>query len=776
MKHIPFLSRAEQQSIIVDIGSPYRDYPLQHITEEAVALFRSAASMLNNDYREKRYPQLITALECYLQLTEKTLTLSSLTSGSFISIYLEMLGALNSPRFIDVTLPTRYKYSRTWTLLMKTINPGMLNGREIPLSATSVPSEIAVLVRKFNSMELSPHAESIWRAWPTFNQHGKLYWIPLRKIYEKLGIETTDAFYTVLSSWYEARRSDKIPVIKELADYIETYPGITPASLKNRVFVTNFWNDFWLHHSEERKSTCLETTIISNWANQWVSIATEFLTPSIFAPQYGAFPGPDKKNVTASEDGTSTLSSGALEELLVIVPLGCSDNEALQFLCKAIPESVQTAVTWANTEVALLMQRHRRRKALALAGSVKAKSAEYAYTVGSLVDADVAGYLEIASASYEHFGHQTTYEVPNLQLRYPYGLRETAYELGLPTSLELLSFATLLIAEHPQITPSFLEHLTLFDKYKRLSGLRRTNDGWYLIGVKYRKGKKHGQQRIKLTRKSLRVVLKLLAVTRSYREYMIKHGDTGWKMLFISGSGFRKPMPIRDFAPIHHKEKNINALVAQFSENCGMPHEHAVKYVNRFSLRAVRSTKALTVFIEKRSEAAMAKALGHEEHLPGLLSRYLPNEFVAFFRNRWIRAFQLRLVIEAVKDTPFLMKATGFETVEELDTFLVNNAFPNITKLSTAVKVNSEQSTERSDGNFVFNANKENLTALINISNAVKNAKYTVNATAMFWSELGDHVVAYIEKQNGMNPTISQALRAAKEDANSTVMEPILYD
>lgn len=767
----------QKTSIIADIYRPYRDYPYRSITGDAAEALRNTAAHLPKSYGNNTIGPVIRALECYLQLKGDVLTLDCLQSDRCESIALELLGAIYSTRFIKLSLTTRSVYARTWIRMVQALHSKRLQASSIPLSSVMVTESVSALVDRFESLQLLPDAEYLWRAWPTKNLHGKLYWLPLRSIYERLGRDFTDVLYNALDTWYSGRRADKIPVINELAEFISSHPTISPEMLKNRKFMTNFWHDFWEFYREERKKSCNNSTLATDWAHHWVSLATEVLTsPSLFAPHYGAFPGPDNTDNSSSPKNTSSAQFTKLDGLLIDFPVESADSDALEFLCQAIPRSVQIAVTWAEAEVKGLIHRHRRRKALARTGSVRTVGLTGVNSGGgALTKRSNASYLNNAAATYEFHGHQTCKEVPSIQVLYPTGLRTTAFELGLPTSTALLPFATLLVAEHPAITPSFLEHLELFNKHDKLSGLRKLDSGWYLIGYKYRRGKRLGQQRVKLTSRTLRVVLKLIAVTRSLREYLKRDGDSSWRKLFLSCSGFGRPLALKKFASLCCREERIKELTAEFSRHCGLCHESAARYAQRFSLRTLRFTKGIAVFIETKSESAMAKALGHETAQTSLLSRYLPAEFLAFFRNRWIRAFQLRLVIEATRGTPHLMRATGLKSREQLDTFLRNNAFPNITKLSDAIRSEEEQSGPTHDGTFVFKASKENLTVLVSLSEAVKRATGPVSATAAFWSQLGDHVVAYIDKQKDMQPAIAEALQAAKQNADMDSMEAVLY-
>ncbi|WVV47951.1 hypothetical protein THH46_30435 [Pseudomonas sp. NA13] len=70
----------------------------------------------------------------------------------------------------------------------------------------------------------------------------------------------------------------------------------------------------------------------------------------------------------------------------------------------------------------------------------------------------------------------------------------------------------------------------------------------------------------------------------------------------------------------------------------------------------------------------MSEALGHKSFDPSLLARYLPAPIWDFFQDRWIRIFQAGIIIEAMDGSPYKLKASGFDTLEQVEEFLLNHS------------------------------------------------------------------------------------------------------
>lgn len=101
--------------------------------------------------------------------------------------------------------------------------------------------------------------------------------------------------------------------------------------------------------------------------------------------------------------------------------------------------------------------------------------------------------------------------------------------------------------------------------------------------------------------------------------------------------------------------------------------ESAEKLAPLVSLRNIRKSRGLQIYIETHSIRAVADALGHKEANLRTLSSYLPEPLMDYFNARWVRIFQNAIIFEALKDSPYLFDALDFNE-KALDDFLNNHS------------------------------------------------------------------------------------------------------
>lgn len=207
-----------------------------------------------------------------------------------------------------------------------------------------------------------------------------------------------------------------------------------------------------------------------------------------------------------------------------------------------------------------------------------------------------------------------------------------------------------------------------------------------------------------------------------------------------------------------------------------------IDFITRLSVTAFRASCGVEIYLDTHSVETMAKALGHTTYSSTLLSSYLPEPILAFFQTRWIRVFQRGLICEAMKDSPYILQATRFETLDELHTFLENHAIrqipehlqnPDYLSRRSQEEVAVEQLDE--DGQVLLSVDAGILTALLSLKMAVSNAQQKSNicAKAIYWAKFTDLVVHHIE--DGYNSDLQDYLRTAQQHANAEHMEGLIY-
>jgi hypothetical protein len=159
-----------------------------------------------------------------------------------------------------------------------------------------------------------------------------------------------------------------------------------------------------------------------------------------------------------------------------------------------------------------------------------------------------------------------------------------------------------------------------------------------------------------------------------------------------------------------------------------------------------------------------------------LISSYLPEPIANFFQERWIRIFQLGVVVVALSDSDYLFDATGFKSMSELDEFLKNHALKTLPKhLENGEESDAERKEGCVKGEVVFGVNTGILTALLSLQAAVERSDRLVCGKAKYWSGITRRLVSYIEADLSGRPDLKRQLTEARLAVNPSAMQALLY-
>jgi len=678
-------------------------------------------------------------LDCYLGLTGQKITYLSLSKKSTIPILHGFIGALISPTFLEASRITKDSYRRSFSTALKSIS------LEVPTLDFEVNNAIAL--KLWQEMKIDPLQKDYYKGWTLNGKNGngagsmRLAWI-----WNTFGPEAARALHSAggnFSERYDVKsKGNFVPVFNDLVDYLEkAHSNLSKIYLGNSdittKFIEGFCRDFF--ESKDAKNNCLETTI-KRWNDSIPFLETILFDSGVFERPYRRFPYIQPSRKIGAETKISTNREGVLvkDKLIVDVPLNLTDDEVLKLLFQEINNSVDIVLSWASQQAKSICERFK--------------------TNGGRFDFKD---FDLDAAQIRSKYRQTTLRKAKAG--------EIAYRFGLPTSYSLDPFMYLLINEHPLITESFLLSLQLYDKHGILVGLEKTENCTYLIGYKKRKGGKKALQRVLLTEKSSIYVEQLILLTQPLRNYLKAKGDDNYRYLFLTcGAGFSNPSPIssptfsNDSAAYANRLNEFEGLIGEYGQL-------APKLVNNLSFTKFRATVGLQVYLETGSAKAMSEALGHSKYKPELLSHYLPEPILAFFQSRWIRIFQKGIICESMKDSPLLLRASNFVSMEEMDKFLNLHVFsiPNDPADSIRSKVE--------DAKAIYISVDENvLTALLSIKSAVQSTDpHLVSGKALYWSKFSSLLEVEIEK-NMYDPELSKALKVAQSKANPDLMRNVV--
>lgn len=736
---------------------------------------------LKNSRNGESLRPIVSLFEAYLQVANLPTVTSELLQGDDCAALIEgFIGALHSARFM--TAPLRSTYLRS-TDFLQFIAPA---GKTVhaSLSTTKISPEVASWVSRFELLQLNEEQAWVKSGWGCVSKAGATICFPLYPIYQSLGRPFTQQFANALETWAKGRRSAQIRVLGYFCRFFSDHPdGITREILSDPYAIGQALRKFGRYYFRESKGRGGNVkTSIRAWNSTFIPLINSLISAHVIAkPEPPLIPiravrvtkKPSETNLRKTTDGLEIKVN-----LLTDIPLSVTDFEAKELLFKQIQEDFAASVTWAELEADDLWRRHTEARAAAPEGQTRVLG-EALVKVGStwLLNTQNPDCLANCAATYSAHGHPGS---SNAWFYRELGYVSAAHLLGLPINGALLPHASILVANFPEITSAFLDSLELYNKDGILCGIVTTDAGKYLVGCKRRKGAKLAEQRILLEARTTQIVEQVIELTKPLREYLREQGNDAWRYLFLTAHGVGatpKTQRFSDQCSAPHKWGE-HGLVASYAERLEIETNVAADLVAHFSLKNLRGSAAIIIYLQTGDAQKMSEALGHTTHQPRLLDFYLPAPIQQFFNARWIRIFQAGIICQSLQDSPFLLEASGFKTMGELDQFLEKHAIKEIPEHLTDPRRSSPNlqiSGSLDQSEVVFSVSAGVLTILLSVQSAVDAALTPSSGPACFWAEISRRLVVYIEALTD-RPDLSACLTEARRHARADLVKAFVHE
>ncbi|MCP3713138.1 hypothetical protein M3I54_40735 [Paraburkholderia sp. CNPSo 3274] len=273
-----------------------------------------------------------------------------------------------------------------------------------------------------------------------------------------------------------------------------------------------------------------------------------------------------------------------------------------------------------------------------------------------------------------------------------------------------------------------------------------------------------------LSERDAEIVAQVIELTRPLREYLRRRNDPSWKFLFLQcGKGFSYPRRVRVVEETSTALSSIR-IRNSFLATGTVAFEDADRLAKRFSLTSLRASVAVCHYLKDPNVQKLAKLLGHKKLDMAMLQRYLPAPLLSFFQERWIRLFQCGLLVEALKDSPQLLPATGFASLDEVTEFLSNHALKWKPRGGNGVDVPSLKSSHFTD-KVIFSINVENLTLLESLRVAVESMSIErISRLAQLWHDYAVRLFAFIENSHPPRDDFKEMLNLARGLASQDLL------
>ena len=706
--------------------------------------------------------------ECYCDLTNVDLS----KPKTLRNAVLRFVGALSDQSLICSNKDTRNKYARHIIRIYNELSSETNDEKEIEWNP-NLPDLYASYWRGY------PVAQSkfvYWQDWVVTSRKKKKKYLPFPKVFLTHGEQFTLQLHNSIKNFFSTQASPAqtpfVLMLEFLADNKQDWPA---NAFSNSREIWGFFVKFREHFFLRAHSLSLDIEPQKKLWNTFLkNITSCFIESLAWAMPYRALPeapacalDPTKSRIITKSDGTHVRT-----KLITDVPLHITDEQAIKLLFKDIKYDLDVVTNWATDQTNKLINARIKRDRLAIRGTPISHIAGYKHLEDIGLDNICATFA------------QDGYRFSRAYLDSRFGTdvyREDLAELfALPNSAQLFPFQCLLVQRHPIITPSFLQDFELYDKQGRLSGFLKTDSGYQLIGFKDRKGAPESEQKVDLTPESIYLVQELIEITKPMRDYLKNKNDDKWRYLFLSSGGvYNEPTcpTINSWNDSRLAYKSASKLLAaQFSPHTELATDDLFRFLKRISLTTIRASSAIVNFIEHKSTEKLSKQLGHKYYSPQLLSRYLPAEILNFLQSRYIRIFQTAMICTAMEGSPYLLKATSFNTITELHDFLSLYALKNIPK-DLSGKEDLAQ-TPTNPGHAYISVSPSTLSVLLSLKSAVetalKSSKANICAKALYWTNVATHIVHEIEA--GTDHLMKSHLSEAQKNIAPDQMDSLIYD
>lgn len=727
--------------------------------------------------------------ECFLWLINHPPITSTLDlrTNAFLSIQRLFYGALYSNCFLaaEVKYSGRQRLVRYFFKLLAELSKS--SPINIFVYSDLTDSQVRECIAQFEAIGIDPVRAAKLMGWQVADRSANSFRLKMGAIFDVFGPDFTMELHqeSKKHALAHSHYSNYANVVSRFDDFLRWYdddpidrPSLNAHVLQDPVFVYQLFWSFQRWHFEgysERSQTQPTERVLANLQRQWIRIicwAKSVLVSGglMCSPLGDVWPEGSKKLTRFLHevghhryaDGESLVS----QKLLTQIPLSVTDKEATELLFRQIEDDFNKVVRWARREIDHIAHRLNvidqacdQGDLITLGSRISARAyGQPVMGMNSLIRTVKETHNGFAIIDHAMRGHLVSATGSS------FSTSELAANLAMPTKYAIAPIALWLVAQHPVLTEASLLKCELFDRNGKRTGFVKTDSGSVLVVKKNRKGK---QQEVVLSDDAASVVELLIQITAPVRRYLKEKRDDAWRRLFIvaGGQGFQEPYTFTNqtsFAKILRQKAFIQAHSAELGD-----------MVSVLSLARIRATAGVLVYLKSLSIEKMAESLGNSKRVA--MNHYLPPTIMQFFQERWVRIFQNAVIVHAMKDSPYLLDATDFSSMSELDMFLEAHALRTPPEEPEQLSSSSEQISGSSDPEIVISIDEGVLGVLLSLKMAVEQAGPRAAGTAVYWSQFAAKIEAHIESDGYLNPYIRGCLVKAKGIANPQQFEGLVY-
>ncbi|WP_332399588.1 hypothetical protein [Vibrio metschnikovii] len=559
---------------------------------------------------------------------------------------------------------------------------------EIKLSSVKVTEDVLKCTAQFSKLNIDKTKADYLKGWQVVSKENKCLEVHLDTLYVNFGEDFTNKVHLALKNYASKQKSSSLSNIlngfKQLfvgmsVVYVER-DGITIETYLSRKCVQPFFHKvFKVLFVRSQAALNCPNYFHSRWRNIINFYTDCFINTGVFDEPHKPFIVPDWKEPKSSAPIFSVGGNATQKESnrwFFNIPSRIKDEEAVLVIQQRVDRDMAHIRHVCLLKFKELLDREIRNKAFKKNGSVKPLQS----TLGFSQYYNIVGEDKLNNTVATFYAHGIGAKKNYLKYLGFFGnAKQFNKELNLPNKSTLNALLTLLVMEHPLITPSWLAKWELFDTHGNEVGYKQVGNQYIAVSYKSRKGVINAQQEVVLNEFSKSIVEFLIQHTHIAREYLKNKGNVDWRKMILTATHSNATC-LKDLNTTLHTADDFYDWLQDkslFDKSCDISQADAQAISDIHSLRSIRRHRGFQIYLETRSMDAVAEALGHEKKNTNLLTSYLPKPLMDFFNRRWVRQFQSAILLEAMKESVHRFDAINM-SADDIDEFLKNHGISNI--------------------------------------------------------------------------------------------------
>ncbi|MDC5706162.1 hypothetical protein [Vibrio europaeus] len=660
---------------------------------------------------------------------------------------------------------------------------------EQSFSDTKVKGYTRHCIEEYKKLPIDDDKITYLNGWELTSQERKTVPINLDFMYVKYGLSLTDKIHTALKNYALTQKRETLhSLILAFVPFLKTVCALDKEGSANsleRLLNASHVQSTFLKVYHLMLSDCIsKNNDIAIYNKQFcrnVGIyQLVFIDTKVYPAPLIQFVTPSVKNV---KNPPSFLSGGKpsnIEKMrwFAEIPLCIKDNEAIDVIESRLNRDVSYLKSVLTNHFNDLKAKQDRNRTFINTGRIKPLEGNTLSTKGSeFGQANEIGsnHLENTIATFYHYGiNGCSHRKYVTFLGYRGNTADLEKELNLPTHSTLFTLTALLVMEHPKITPAWLQKLQLYNESGRAVGYFQSGELYILSSEKDRRGRNLSQQDVILNKFSKSIVDYIIEHTALARKFLKSSGSPDWKYLLLTCSVHNAFKPSRGASLYHPSNITLELLNnhAYLPKGYDLSQREVDTIASITTHRAIRRHRILQIYLDTRSQIAVADALGHKKADNQLLASYLPKPMMEFFTERVIRQFQKAIILKAMEESEILLDAMNM-TYDEIKEFFDNHGLNEMPDLNAKTFDNAASNLE----NSLFDSIELTVTTpliqlLISIKTIVDsdNAESSFNDLVQHWYQCACYLLNRFELGDfASNDEIKEIYETAKET-------PLNYD